>query len=522
MAIDFLDRIEGKAPETGTVTLPLAPTQGRSPTPEQLEIVTAATTTRENLQIQAYAGAAKTSTLVLLASHPVMQNIPTLCLAFNKKIADEMKARLPSNCSAKTLNSLGHSAWGRHIGKRLNLDTKKNYSIIKKLVDAVKHQGTKNDLYEVFSDLTRTLGQAKSSGWIPDACPHRGVGLVDSDDEFFSSLDEAPPDAAVDIITQALLVSIDQSFAGTIDFDDQIYMSTCFGARFDSFPLTMIDEAQDLSGLNHRMLELIVGGERLIAVGDPCQAIYAFRGAYGDSMERLRERFSMRVLTLSVSFRCPKAIVAEAQWRAPMMKAPEWAADGLVRTLGDWDVHTLPQDAVIICRNNAPLFSLAVRLLMEGRYPQIVGNDIGKTLLKALDKLGAPETPREDVYPLLEDYKLRRLSRTRDHAKGQVEDFCLCMKIFIDQGDTLGSARAYAEHLMNAVGPVKLMTGHKSKGLEFRNVFILDKQLLRLKDEGGGKNQDKNLLYVMQTRSQENLTYVTSEAFIMSELQVKE
>ncbi|MCL5460465.1 ATP-binding domain-containing protein, partial [Loigolactobacillus coryniformis] len=57
-------------------------------------------------------------------------------------------------------------------------------------------------------------------------------------------------------------------------------------------------------------------------------------------------------------------------------------------------------------------------------------------------------------------------------------------------------------------GPIQLMTGHKSKGLEFDNVFILDKQLLR--EEG----QDKNLLYVMQTRAKETLTYIYLNDFV--------
>lgn len=516
--MDILDRLEGK------VTAPAKPA-GFNPTSEQLAILSAATETKHNIQIQALAGAAKTSTLVLIANHPVMQVIPTLSLAFNKKIAEEMKLRLPSNCAAKTLNSLGHSAWSRHLNTRLRLEDKKNYMIVKSLVDAVKHKGVKDKLYEVFSDLTRTVAHGKSSGWVPDDCPQQGTGLV-NDEDFFGNLDEALDPEAESIVRQAVLISIKMAFDGTIDFDDQIFMSTCFGARFDPFPLTMIDEAQDLSGLNHRMLELVTAGERLIAVGDPNQAIYAFRGAFGDSMDRLQQRFNMQVLTLSTSFRCPVAVVNEAHWRTPMMKAPEWAQPGSVRTLGDWDANTLPDNAVVICRNNAPLFSLAIKLLIEGRYPQIVGNDIGKTLLKALDKLGPAETTREMAYGLLEDYKLKRLSRAREHAKGQVEDFCFCLKIFLDQGETLGAAKAYADHLMNSTGPIKLMTGHKSKGLEFDNVFILDRELLRIKDDNGyeraGKNQDKNLLYVMQTRSKLNLTYISSENFVMSELVTKE
>lgn len=489
------------------------------PTPEQQAIIDAAISTEDNLLISALAGAAKTSTLVMVANHPIMQAIPTLCLAFNKKIAEEMKNRLPSNCVSMTLNSLGHKVWGQAIGRRLRVDTKKNYNILKELVDD-QRQDVKNELYESFSDMLRIIAHGKSSGWVPDACQRTSTkSLYEDDKDFFLSLDEEIPHIQEQIITKAALVSIEQSFQGKIDFDDQLFMSTCFPSRFPEYPLTMIDEAQDLSGLNHAMLDQIVNGNRLFAVGDPCQAIYGFRGAYGDSMDRLQHKFHMRTLTLSTSFRCPQAVVAEAQWRAPHMNAPKWAKPGEVKTLVEWSIDDLDQDAVIICRNNAPIFAMAIKLLMEGRYPQIVGNDIGKTLLKALDKLGPKNMSQAEALDALEIYRIKRLSKVREHARDSVEDFCFCLEIFIRRGETLGGAKNYAEHIMTSTGPIKMMTGHKSKGLEFYHVFILDRELLHIveDDRQSSKNQDRNLLYVMQTRSQEKLVYVKSQDFIMAE-----
>lgn len=484
-----------------------------TPTAEQEAILEAATTTGDNLLISALAGAAKTSTLVLIANHPAMAATSTLCLAFNKRIAEEMKTRLPSNCIAMTLNSLGHKVWGQAIGRRLKLDTRKNFAILKELIDSHR-QDVKDKLWDNFAELNRTMAHAKSQGWVPEFVERSNTSLL-SDDEFFESLDEELSPVEEKILINALAVSIEQSYSGTIDFDDQLYMSTLFPSRFPSYPLTMVDEAQDLTPLNHAMLEQIVNGNRLFAVGDPCQAIYGFRGAYGDSMTRLSKRFDMRELILSTSFRCPKAVVREAQWRAPHMTSPDWAQEGEIKTLADWTVEDLSQDAVILCRNNAPIFKMAIALLSEGRYPQIVGNDIGKTLIKTLDKLGPRDMSQADAFVALENWLTKRLSKTRPHARGSVEDLHRCLAIFIGRGETLGGAVAYADHIMNVTGPVKMMTGHKSKGLEFHNVYILDRQLLRLTgDEVAGKNQDHNLLYVMQTRAQRTLTYVTSEHFV--------
>lgn len=69
-----------------------------TPTPEQVAIVEAAKQTNDNLLVSALAGAAKTSTLVLIAK--ALQKHPILCLAFNKRIATEMQERLPGNCTA--------------------------------------------------------------------------------------------------------------------------------------------------------------------------------------------------------------------------------------------------------------------------------------------------------------------------------------------------------------------------------------------------------------------------------------
>ena len=68
-----------------------------TPTEEQLSILEFVKSSDENLILQALAGAAKTTTLVMIAETLKKQMV--LCLAFNKKIAVEMEERLPGNCN---------------------------------------------------------------------------------------------------------------------------------------------------------------------------------------------------------------------------------------------------------------------------------------------------------------------------------------------------------------------------------------------------------------------------------------
>ena len=73
-----------------------------TPTSEQIAAVNAAKDSTANLAIIARAGAAKTSTLVLIGE--ALPQTDILCLAFNKAIAEEMTERLPPNCESKTLH----------------------------------------------------------------------------------------------------------------------------------------------------------------------------------------------------------------------------------------------------------------------------------------------------------------------------------------------------------------------------------------------------------------------------------
>src|SRR3954468_14773395 len=95
-----------------------------TPTAEQSAIIDAAKSTKDSILISALAGAAKTSTLEMICRELPVQ--PILCLAFNRRIAEEMKTRLPGHVSVKTMNALGHGIWTTAVGKRLVVDTKKS------------------------------------------------------------------------------------------------------------------------------------------------------------------------------------------------------------------------------------------------------------------------------------------------------------------------------------------------------------------------------------------------------------
>lgn len=474
-----------------------------TPTLEQSAIVDAAKTTQDNLLISALAGAAKTSTLELIAK--AITGIPILSLAFNKRIAEEMAARLPSHVNSRTMNSVGHRVWAKTINRKLVVDTRKTYTFMREAVDELKG-GDKEEAFELFSDTIKMIGRAKVQGYLPDD-KYEGIPRLVTSEEFFLSFEDEPTELQMYLVNKGIVASVKTAYDGQIDYDDQILMPTLFGGDFPRYPLVLIDEAQDLSPLNHEMLSRLVT-KRVIAVGDEHQAIYGFRGAEADSMSLLQDRFSMRRMPLSISFRCPIEIVKLARKHAPTMQWPDWAKPGSVRTLAHWTEADIPDKAAIISRNNAPLFKLALDLLRQGRGIKLVGTDLGPQLIKTLKKLGPESMLQPEVLTAIDKWEEKKLVKSR--SPGAVSDKADCLRVFASFGQTLSAAIAYAEHLFATDGPIQLLSGHKAKGLEWNNVFHLDPWRIPSKWAKGEKErgQESNIEYVINTRTRENLTFI--------------
>lgn len=492
-----------------------------TPTPEQAAIVDFAKNRKESLLVNALAGSSKTTTLVMCAH--AMSLVPTLSLAFNKKIATEMQTRMPSHIQCSTLNSIGHRVWAASVGHRLNLDTDKSYRILSDLVKQLRPE-ERESVGEAFASMLRAMRLAKSAGYIPKKFEHLGKVLTSREDfeaGALASCDIEPDQQFWSLVDEALCLGIAEGFQGTIDFDDQLYLSCLFGGNFPKYPTLLVDESQDLSPLNHAMVEKMFAG-RLIAVGDRNQAIYGFRGAHTSSMEVMRDQFSMEELTLSISFRCPKAVILRARSRAPNMQWPEWAIEGKVSHLESWTPQTPPDGSAVICRNNAPLFRTAMAFIKSGRGVKILGNDIGAGLIRLLKKLGKPEDSQETLIKSINSWRQEQIDKASKSRIGPINDRADCLLVFAEQGKNLKEAILFAEHLFSASGPVEFMTGHKAKGLERKHVYYLDAFLIpskwaRAASEQGDDSileQELNLNYVIQTRAQESLTYVNSEDLI--------
>lgn len=460
-----------------------------APTPEQQAIVEAVAA-GHNCMVEALAGCAKTSTISLAL--PAGRR--SLYLVFNKKNQVEAEARLGARAQVKTLNGLGHLAIARALGKPLVLDASKAYKLAKDL-------GLTKDDQQAVVDL---LSLARQRGIIPQGQPGKPL-VLDSEAAWLDLADELDIDPKLIVpARQAFGKSFRLALDGTIDFSDQIYISALVFGSFPQADCVFVDEAQDLSPLNHAQLAKLPGRPQLVVVGDRRQAIYAFRGADHMSMDTIRQlRPAWTDLTLSTTFRCPRAIVERLRDHAPLFQAGPSNLPGSIESPGLWSPAG-GSSAAIICRNNKPLVRLAFRLLRAGIPFVLAGRDMGKTMKRLFQKL--PAKARKDKALAIEAaHALAQgdpKKRDQWEALAVVLEACEASRI----ESTLDSMAKPKD------GAITLSTGHRAKGLEWPLVYHLEPGLIPSEYASSEAEliQEDNLRYVIESRTSDRLLLVTA------------
>jgi DNA helicase II / ATP-dependent DNA helicase PcrA len=464
------------------------------PTDEQIAIYDAFRRTDDNLLLNALAGGGKTTTLEGLTQHI---REPWLYLAFGKDVVKEAKERLTvGGGDIRTFNSMGLKCW-RDGNGRADVNLKKTSELLKEALSGLKGSD-RTEANEAYWDIFGAINMARHLGYVPEGKFPHAKRLCDQE-TLCSRIENRLSPLCLEIVDDVLFASIKAAYAGSIDLDDQVYMPALFGGSFPRFPIVLVDENQDLSPVNHALLDKLVKG-RTCSVGDRWQAIYGFRGAETNGVDKTKARFNMTEMPLSFSFRCPEAIVRAVHWRVPHMK---WIkSGGVYEKLSELDPLSIPEGAAIICRNNAPLFRAAFALLSQKRSVQVAGSDVGPKIIRLFGKVGTSGDSRDDLLFKIDSWREHQLETT--NSPQTIEDTAECLKVFASWGTNFDQAVAYAQHIFKQQGTIHLITGHKAKGREWETVYHLDKHLLS-KEE-----QDLNLKYVITTRAKQELFEIDS------------
>jgi len=211
-----------------------------------------------------------------------------------------------------------------------------------------------------------------------------------------------------------------------------------------------------------------------------------------------------------------------------MIQAAPNAPDGIVKRLGVYDASTFVPGSAILCRNTAPLIGMCYALLQRDVPCSILGRDIGAALVTRVRKLRAPTM--EDLERKLDAWRARECERLEAAGRSteRIEDQHACLMFFINNldedsrtpNDVLSKINLMFTEERNGRSRVTLSTVHKSKGLEYGTVFILDRDVYmpsKYAKLPWQVKQETNLIYVAITRAREALYYIRSDAWKLEE-----
>ena len=452
----------------------------------QQKIIDTFTSTKDNLSIIARAGSGKTTILTHLASvAPELSEV--YALAFNKHIAETMKARMPST-NVATFHSLCLSAIRRQA--KVKIETRKALDTIRQMIPS-RHK-------DIHYEANRQLDLARAN------C----AGL-DDDYDWESQLSAAPlTDDEQAVLASYLPKVLErlQSETYKIDFNDMLEIPFLRNISLPQPDILLVDEAQDLNPIQHRVIEKL-SPRRLIICGDPRQSIYAFRGAATNSMDLLAETHSATQLLMPISYRCSKAVIRAAQGIVPDIQAAPAATDGeVIHTHVTPEYNEIPARALFLCRNNGPLFSFGLYLFRH-KVPMRIRTSLGRYILSRLSK-HKRTTPISKFLRLLEI----EINQAPKKKQAALDELYTTYASLAEDKDlsTVGDLLDTVKSLLSADGGVTLSTIHRAKGDEADFTYILYPELMPSKFATTEEDfiQEDNLRYVAYTRAKLSLTLI--------------
>ncbi|NGO72071.1 ATP-dependent DNA helicase UvrD2 [Streptomyces sp. SB3404] len=261
--------------------------------PEQREVATAL---HGPVCVLAGAGTGKTRAITHRIAYGVLAGIlppaSVLAVTFTNRAAGEMRGRLRQLGAAGVQARTFHSAalrqlqffWPRAVGGELPRLLERKVQLVAEAAARCRLRLDRNEL----RDVTGEIEWSKVTQTVPEDYPAAVA----------ASPREAPRDPAETSRVYALYEQLKRE-RSVIDFEDVLLLTV--GVLQDrpdiaetvrgQYQHFVVDEYQDVSPLQQRLLELWLGGrDSLCVVGDASQTIYSFTGATPDHLLNFRVR----------------------------------------------------------------------------------------------------------------------------------------------------------------------------------------------------------------------------------------
>lgn len=479
------------------------------------------------MKISAYAGAAKTSTLCMVAERLV---VPSLMLTFNKSLAVEARERFPSWVECRTTHSLAYASFGTQLQSKLKRPNGPYRNVAGTGTEISKYFKTGDFLYLIQGE--REPRKMKAGGV--------GVAIKETVAKFEQSADEtleyrhvsvSPCDQillndpkslqkfkalVLDCAKKLWQLRIDLRSDVLATHDTYLKLYQLSKPDLSQYEVLYLDECQDVNAV---VLDIFLRQKdkcRLYAVGDGYQNIYSWRGAMNAMLS-----LDWPEARLSKSFRFGQEIGDLADMVLAM--------DGRkVTDVKGWEKlttrcvpkHELGQDVwdapyTMLFRTNGALILEAVDLLEQGKTVnlEIDVTDFTKLLDSAIE-LKNGNTAKVKHESLVQFSNWEECGTEANAVQGEL----LRVYNMVENRSVYKVLGVLSKHKNVAHPDVTLTTAHKSKGREFDTVILADDFPSPYNQQGewvGLIDMERNLLYVALTRTKKILGYnSTVEAMI--------
>lgn len=474
----------------------------------QKEIYKTVKDTDKNIIISAVAGSGKTTTIIRCFDI-LPKDSKSIYLAFNNSVVEELKDKVSNdNIEISTIHSICWRSLMRHYNFKVKINSGKVMKFSKKEIEKNNIEKKKVSYYQFLIskmvDLARQNLVTEKEDLIKLAEHHSFL------------IEEKEVKMIFDVLEK---MNKDRK---EFDFTDMIYRAYLDSVKFPKFDFVFIDESQDLSKLQQTVvMQLVKRKGRIVAVGDPNQAIYGFAGADSESYENLKNIMpNVAELPLSVCYRCSKNVVREARKiNKEILEFKDKEEGSVMRGLisdieeGDW----------VVCRNVKPLVALNMYLLSLDVKSYVKGFDIGLNLISIVNKTGSKDTKtilkRYETEILKQRLKLIKKGVKNPDRTEKIDTMRQKFDILTMLSFGLTSKKDLIDKIKeifkNDGEGVMLSTIHKVKGLENNRVFFLLPDLIpnKFATEPWEFKQESNLAYVAITRAKTDLVYIQKDEF---------
>jgi len=432
-----------------------------------------------NLLVSASAGTGKTSTLVMYAE--ARPNTSMTYLAFNRPVKEEAQRKFPKNVRCVTTHGLAYASHGRPYAAKLG--NPKPYQLANALSITQKDAGlTLNVITNFLTSSEREIGEAHlSEKSVPTPLRGRYIGLAKK---------------AWEMMCDTTNMGVSMPHDGYL----KLYQLSNPRIRTDTI---LFDEAQDANPVTLAIVEAQNCGK--VFVGDSRQSIYGFRGAV-NAMDTIKTDDHLRLTT---SFRYGNGVARLANTILAAYDPHPHPIEGKGKHATFYAVDR-SQPHTVLSRTNGMLFGEAVSALQGGIPFAFIGGVANYKFDTILDAYHLYSNQRG----LIKDKMIASFPSYADmvsYAKDlDDKEVNALIKIVEAYGHNIPDLveRICREAVAAPTGNEILMTtAHKSKGLEFLDVFLTDDftDMTAEMDNKGRlippDREEINLLYVAMTRA---------------------